>query len=77
VVIILQFKGPLKKYCGGKELTEMVIEEEQPTVLSVLKKTTIPTSSISFFLVNNHKVDLDYILKGGDTLTLNPRVAGG
>ncbi len=77
MVIFLQLKGPLKKYGGEKALTAVAVEEEQPTVSSVLQKTAIPTSSISFIQVNDQKVGPDYILKGGDTLTLNPRVAGG
>ena len=75
--ITLQLKGPLKKYADGAELIKFDLDGNNQTVSELLQRFKIPTSSISFVQVNGFKRDLNHPIKGGDTITVNPRVAGG
>jgi len=75
--ITLLLKGPLKKYTDGAELLELELDENELTVSELLQRFKVPTSSVSFVQVNNAKKDLNQLIKGGDTITVNPRVAGG
>ncbi len=75
--ITLQFKGPLKKYADGAELIKYELDKNDQTVSELLQKFKIPTSSVSFIQINGVKKDLNHPIKGGDTVTVNPRVAGG
>ena len=75
--ITLQLKGPLKKYADGTELMEFDFDENSQTVSELLQRFKIPTSSVSFVQVNGFKKELNHHIKGGDQVTVNPRVAGG
>jgi len=75
--ITLQLKGPLKKYADGSELIKFELDNNDQTVSKLLQKFRIPTSSVSFVQVNGNKIELNHPIKGGDTITVNPRVAGG
>jgi molybdopterin converting factor small subunit len=75
--ITLQLKGPLKKYAAGKELFQLELDESDQTVSKLLQRFKIPTSSVSFIQVNGLKKELNHPIKGGDKVTVNPRVAGG
>ena len=73
----MQLKGPLKKYADGTELIKTGLDENDQTVSGLLQRFKIPTSSVSFVQVNGFKKELNHPIKGGDTITVNPRVAGG
>lgn len=75
--ITLQLKGPLKKYADGTELIKTGLDEKDQTVSELLQRFKIPTSSVSFVQVNGIKKELNQPIKGGDKVTVNPRVAGG
>lgn len=75
--ITLQLKGPLKKYTDGTELLQFELDGNDQTVSALLQRFKIPTSSVSFVQVNGLKKDLNHPIKGGDKVTVNPRVAGG
>jgi molybdopterin converting factor small subunit len=75
--ITLQLKGPLKKYADGTELLQFELDDHDQTVSKLLQRFKIPTSSVSFIQVNGFKKELDHPIKGGDKVTVNPRVAGG
>jgi molybdopterin converting factor small subunit len=75
--ITLQLKGPLKKYADGTELVKFGLDCNELTVSDLLQRFKIPTSSVSFVQVNGYKKELNHPIKGGDTITINPRVAGG
>ncbi len=75
--ITLQLKGPLKKYADGAELIKFELDINDQTVSKLLQKFKIPTSSVSFIQINGVKKDHNHPIKGGDTVTINPRVAGG
>ncbi len=75
--ITLQFKGPLKKYADGAELVKYELDTNDQTVSKLLQKFKVPTSSVSFVQVNGNKIELNHPITGGDTVTVNPRVAGG
>jgi sulfur carrier protein ThiS len=75
--VTLQLKGPLTRYGNGSERLTVDLEEESVSVRNLLDHYKIPASSVSFIQVNNIKADLDHILKEGELLTVNPRVAGG
>ena len=75
--ITLQLKGPLKKYADGTELVKFDLDGNELTVSELLQRFKIPTSSVSFVQVNGFKKELNHPIKGGDTITVNPRVAGG
>ena len=75
--ITLQFKGPLKKYADGAELVKHELDTNDQTVSKLLQKFKVPTSSVSFVQINGNKIELNHPIKGGDTVIVNPRVAGG
>ena len=75
--ITLQLKGPLKKYADGSELIKFELDKNDQTVSKLLQMFKIPTTSVSFVQVNGNKIELNHPIKGGDTGTVNPRVAGG
>jgi len=75
--ITLQLKGPLKKYADGSELIKFELDKNDQTVSKLLQMFKIPTTSVSFVQVNGNKIELNHPIKGGDTVTVNPRVAGG
>ncbi len=75
--ITVRLKGPLSRYSGGSAIVGVELDEATTTVRKILDQFSIPASSVSFAQVNNIKTDLDQFVKGGDTITFNPRVAGG
>jgi molybdopterin converting factor small subunit len=77
VQVNITMRGPLKKYAKGCEPLILELKDSKHTVRDVAALLKIPSSSISFIQINGNKSDLDTILKGGETLVFNPRVAGG
>jgi len=77
VIVKLQLKGPLKKYGREADTFKMQIESSEISVSDLLELLTIPASSVSFILVDGEKAGSDAVLKGGETVTVNPRIAGG
>jgi len=75
--VTITLRGPLKKYGGGREPLNIELTDSKHTVRDVAELLKMPSSSISFIQINGKKSDLDTILKGGETLVFNPRVAGG
>ncbi|MBM4236029.1 MAG: MoaD/ThiS family protein [Firmicutes bacterium] len=75
--ITLQLKGPLKKYADETELFRLELDGNELTVTELLQRFEVPASSVSFVQVNGIKIELDHPIKGGDKITVNPRVAGG
>jgi len=75
--VLIQLRGPLKKYGPGEDFFTHSVEEGSCTLYDVLEHLKIPTSSVSFIQVDDKKTDLKTILKGGEVITLYPRVSGG
>lgn len=75
--VTITLRGPLKKYGGNQEPLTIELTDSKHTVRDVAALLKMPTSSISFIQINGNKSDLDTVLKGGETLVFNPRVAGG
>ena len=75
--ITFYLKGPLKKYGNGRGKIEIAIDQDKTTIRDLVNEFKIPASSISFIQVNGEKSNLDRILKGGEEVVANPRVAGG
>lgn len=75
--VTLQLKGPLKKYSNDTDPYEMQIDRDSITVQELMKILKIPSSSISFILVDGSKAEFDTELRGGEVIIVNPRVAGG
>jgi len=75
--VVLQLKGPLKKYGNDSDTLELEFDSTILTVREIAEQLGIPTSSVSFIQVNGSKSSLDEPLKGGEFIVLNPRVAGG
>lgn len=73
----ITLRGPLKKYAGGREPLIVELNDRDNTVRDVAAQLNIPASSISFIQINGNKSDIDTVLKGGEALVFNPRVAGG
>jgi len=75
--ITLYLKGPLKKYGDHLNVLEVEISDKQAKVQAVIEKFKVPASSISFIQVDGEKANLDTVLRGGEVVVVNPRVAGG
>lgn len=75
--VLIQLRGPLKKYGPGDDSFTHSIEEGSCTLYDVLVHLKIPTSSVSFIQVDDKKTDLETVLKGGEVIILYPRVSGG
>jgi molybdopterin converting factor small subunit len=73
----LKLKGPLQKYAENCAQVDLDFDDQLLTIRDLLLKYQIPASSVSFVQLNAGKVDLDHPIKGGDIITINPRVAGG
>ncbi len=75
--VSITLRGPLKKYADGREPLIVELINSEQTVRDVAAQLKIPASSISFIQINGYKSDIDTVLKGGEALVFNPRVAGG
>ncbi len=75
--ITLYLKGPLKKYGNHLNVLEVELSENQATVQAAIEQFKVPASSISFIQVDGEKAGLDTVLRGGEVIVVNPRVAGG
>lgn len=75
--VMIQLRGPLKKYGSGEEFFEYSINEKACRVREIIEELNIPASSISFVSVDQKKTSIDKQLKGGEKIVVYPRVAGG
>jgi molybdopterin converting factor small subunit len=77
VEIILQLKGPLKKYGLGEENFTYQLPTSQLSLLEIADQLKMPASSVSFVTVNDLKSELQTKVTGGEVIVFYPRVAGG
>ncbi|MDZ4133806.1 MAG: hypothetical protein U1E11_11805 [Dethiobacteria bacterium] len=75
--IILQLKGPLKKYGPGEENFSYQLPTRQLSLLGIADQLKMPASSISFVTVNDIKSEFQTKVTGGEIVVFYPRVAGG
>jgi len=75
--VLIQLRGPLKKYGPGEEIFEHDINEEPGTLREIIDKLNIPSSSVSFVSIDGEKAGFDKQLRGGEKIVVYPRVAGG
>lgn len=75
--ITLRLKGSLNKYADGATVVEVELKETEITARALLEQYGIPASSVSFVQINDQKAGFDQSIRGGDSVILNPRVAGG
>lgn len=75
--IILQLKGPLKKYGPGEESFTYQLPARQLSLLEIADQLKMPASSVSFVTVNDLKTELQTKVTGGEVVVFYPRVAGG
>ena len=75
--IILQLKGPLKKYGPSEENFTYQLPTRQLSLLDIADQLKMPASSVSFVTVNGLKTELHTKVTGGETIVFYPRVAGG
>lgn len=73
----LLLRGPLKKYGPGDDYFDYEIDADSCTTGELLQNLGIAASSVSFIQVNGKKAEPEALLKGGETLIINPRVVGG
>jgi molybdopterin converting factor small subunit len=77
VEIILQLKGPLKKYGPGEKNFTYQLPSRQLSLLDIADQLKMPASSVSFVTVNDLKTELQTKVTGGEVVVFYPRVAGG
>lgn len=77
IKVTMRLKGPLKKYGPGSEQFEHKNDSKLCTVYDILQNLDIPASSVSFIQIDDRKVDHHTRLKGGEVVTVYPRVSGG
>jgi len=77
ILVTLQLRGPLKKYGPEAKMFDHEIAAESCTVRELLEQLKVPTSSISFIMIDGKKADLDATVIGGEMVIVNPRVSGG
>jgi hypothetical protein len=75
--VTLKLQGPLKKYGNGQESLVWETAAESCAVEELLSGLGIPASSVSFISVDGVKVNFSRLLKGGEQVTVYPRVIGG
>jgi len=75
--ITLILRGPLKRYADNKGSVTVPVGSEKTRLADIVNQLGIPASSISFIQVNGNKSDLEALVRGGEEVVVNPRVAGG
>jgi len=75
--ITIKLRGPLSKYGPGEEKFEYNINSSSCTIEELLNMLNVPTSPVLFVTVDGNKVKMDTELRGGEIVTVYPKVAGG
>ena len=73
----LQLQGPLQKYGKTPGFFELETAAETCTLKELLRQLGVSDKSVAFASVNGLKTELDCLLRGGETIVVYPRVAGG
>ncbi len=77
MIIQLKLQGPLQKYGKSAGMFEYETAAKTCSLDELLQDLGIPASSVSFITVNGLKKEWHCLLKGGETVVIYPRVAGG
>ncbi len=75
--IKLKTYGLLRKYIPGEVNPYEMEIEEGTTVGALLNTLKIPNEYVPIVTVGEKKVEMSYIIKDGDELTLLPIMGGG
>lgn len=73
--ISIRLYGPLEKYAAQPGLHQMEII--YGSLEQLLVQLRVPSSSVSFIVVNGVKRELEYIIKESDEVKVFSHVAGG
>jgi hypothetical protein len=78
VTMIIQMNIPpsFRKHTSDQPHLELEVRKDT-TAIEAAVLAGIPEGEIGFVIVNNEKVDNDYVLKEKDTLRPYPHIIGG
>ncbi len=73
----LKLHGPLQKYGKGAGYFELDIAAKTCMISELITEAGVPASAVSFAAVDGTKQGLDFMLKGGEKVTVYSHVVGG
>jgi hypothetical protein len=73
----LKLHGPLQKYGKSAGYFELEIAAKTCMISELISETGVPVSAISFVSVNGTKQGMNFMLKGGEKITVYSHVVGG
>lgn len=76
MIIHMDVPPSFRKYTDGRQHLELKLEQGV-TAAAAAVHAGIPEGEIGFVIVNNEKVDKEYVLKAGDTVRPYTHIVAG